>query len=278
MAEEKMPPKVAPRKSIFDKAHADHPVEAAPEPASSRETSAFDEMPAPTMFRLPRFFSQGVDETSNGLLPGVSADLEPVGETEPVLGFDDEPSSTKPAPAIAPADSDVLVDEIKELRAEMERLSDQVASVNDRETALERVFDALHGELSGYKNDFLYEHLKPVVRPLLFLFDSIEQFEGEVTMAEATGAATGVLSAPVVHENVRHFRDQLVEVLQVCEVTIMETPSGPFNAKLHKAIDVMPVAREQDNTIVRVVRAGWFLNGQLLRPAEVVVGKYRGPA
>ena len=40
----------------------------------------------------------------------------------------------------------------------------------------------------------------------------------------------------------------------------------------------MAVAREQDGTIVRVVRTGWFLNGQLLRPAEVVVGKFRAPA
>ena len=164
------------------------------------------------------------------------------------------------------------------MREELERLSDQVTQVNEREGSLERVFDALHAELAEYKNDFLYEHLKPVVRPLLFLFDSIEQFDSEVAMTEGTGPTSSddILSAQNVRTNVGYFRDQLVEALRVCEVTIMETPEGDFNAKFHKAIDIVPVSAEKDNTIVRVVRSGWYLNGQLLRPAEVVVGKYRG--
>ena len=181
----------------------------------------------------------------------------------------------------APSRSSVVAAELAEMRDEIGRLSEQVTQVNERESSLERVFDTLHAELSDYKNDFLYEHLKPVVRPLLFLFDSIEQFDTEVAMTQSANptptATPGTLSAFVVRENVEYFRDQLVEALQVCEVTIMEAPRGAFNSKFHKAVDVMPVPREQDGNIVRVVRSGWFLNGQLLRPAEVVVGKFRAP-
>ena len=190
-------------------------------------------------------------------------------------------ASAAPAPA-TPSKSSIVAAELAEMRDEIERLTEQVTQVNERESSLERVFDTLHAELSDYKNDFLYEHLKPVVRPLLFLFDSIEQFDSEIAMTQSAAPnavpAPGTLAAGVVRENIEYFRDQLVEALQVCEVTVMEAPRGAFNAKFHKAVDVMSVPREQDGNIVRVVRSGWFLNGQLLRPAEVVVGKFRAPA
>lgn len=172
--------------------------------------------------------------------------------------------------ALSESDFSALVEQIA-------GLTEQIREVNERESVVEKVFNTLHSELADYKNDFLYEHLKPVVRPLLFLFDSLEQFDGEVAVAQSSEApeVAGVLSAPVVRQNVHYFRDQLVEALRVCEVVLMDSPSGNFNSKLHKAVDVLPVSREEDGQIVRVVRSGWYLNGQLLRPAEVVVGKFR---
>jgi molecular chaperone GrpE (heat shock protein) len=53
----------------------------------------------------------------------------------------------------------------------------------------------------------------------------------------------------------------------------MEAPKGAFNARLHKVIDVVPVEASQDGIVQRVVRSGWYLNGALLRSAEVIVGK-----
>jgi molecular chaperone GrpE len=254
--------------------------------ASSSEKPGIDKngVPPPSLFRLPRFFTQGAD---------VSAD-ETIGELEEDttvrIGADTAQSNVvtakvQPAQAQSPAQAQTQItrsasEELASLRDEIERLTEQVTQVNERESALERVFDALHSELADYKNDFLYEHLKPVVRPLLFLFDSIEQFDSEIAMASTTmgnkAQTAGVLAPVVVQENVAYFRDQLIEALRVCEVTIMESPRGAFNPKFHKAVDVMPVSAEEDGTIVKVVRSGWFLNGQLLRPADVVVGKYRG--
>ena len=224
-----------------------------------------------SVFRLPKFFTNNTDNA------GEAAPAEAIAQQQAPAAE----AAREVAPSAAPARSGAVAAELTELRDEIARLTEQVTQVNERESSLERVFDTLHAELSDYKNDFLYEHLKPVVRPLLFLFDSIEQFDTEVAMTQTVNAnptaTPGTLSAGVVRENVEYFRDQLVEALQVCEVTLMEAPRGAFNAKFHKAVDVMPVAREQDGTIVRVVRSGWFLNGQLLRPAEVVVGKFRAP-
>lgn len=235
-------------------------------------------VPAPSLFRLPRFFQQSAEAGADEIL----GELEAQEEIPEATAAASQPAPSRgAAPAPKATATRSASEELASLRDEIERLTEQITQVNERESALERVFDALHSELADYKNDFLYEHLKPVVRPLLFLFDSLEQFDSEVTMAAATlgaapSAAAGALAPDVVSENVSYFRDQLIEALRVCEVTIMESPTGAFNAKFHKAVDVMPVPSDQDGTIVRVVRSGWFLNGQLLRPAEVVVGKYRG--
>ena len=173
------------------------------------------------------------------------------------------------------ADTSVVLGELQQMRGGMETIYRIITEINQREAAQEKVFNTLHSELRDYKNDFIYEHLKPVVRPLLFLFDSLEQFNAEISLQERPSSEerrSGV-SPRLVRENILYFREQLVEALRICEVTIMETPEGQLNPKLHKAIETVPVPEEEDGIIIRVVRSGWYLNTQLLRPAEVVVGR-----
>ncbi|BCM90109.1 protein GrpE [Abditibacteriota bacterium] len=282
MAENKLQPKgtvgaeagSAPEAGATNEANAKNPASIAEQLEAA--------LPTLHRFRLPKFFShaeegeEGEDggelEPSDfevGLLPD-----DPAAPAAPVQ-YRNGSASKAPTPAHAVTASS---DELALVQMQLEDLTEQIRQVNEREGAMEKVFNTLHSELADYKNDFLYEHLKPVVRPLLFLFDSLEQFDGEVSMAEGTLGQTaqgGVLSPSVVRENVRYFRDQLVEALRVCEVVIMDPPSGNYTSKFHKAVDIVPVGAEEDGKIVRVVRSGWFLNGQLLRPAEVVVGKFR---
>ena len=170
-----------------------------------------------------------------------------------------------------------MAQELLSLRQQLQNIHGEISDLNSRESTQEKVFNTLHAELSGYKKDFIYEHLKPVVRPLLFLYDSLEQFDAEVTLFERPPQEEQRvgLSPRAVRDNITFFRDQLVEALRVCEVTMMEGVEGPFNPKLQKAIEVTPVDPSQDNIIQRVVRSGWYLNGQLLRPAEVIVGRGR---
>lgn len=239
-------------------------------------------------FRLPKLFADSEEAGAEGLSEEALAAgaLDVNGALPTVL----TPGSGLPHPPQAQteggaAGSETTSEEILEyvagmaqellvLREKISGVADAVDEMSARESTQEKVFDALHAELGDYKKDFIYEHLKPVVRPLLFLYDSLEQFDGEIEQYERpqTEERRG-LSPRLVRENVSFFRDQLVEALRVCEVTMMEPPTGAFNAKTQKAIGVESVGAELDGTVVRVVRSGWFLNGQLLRPAEVVVGK-----
>lgn len=78
---------------------------------------------------------------------------------------------------------------------------------------------------------------------------------------------------PEIVENLRHFHEQLLEALTIAQVTPMDKPSGEFIAKTQRAVGVETVDAAQNGQIVRVVRGGWLLNGQILRPSDVVVGK-----
>lgn len=225
-----------------------------------------------------------------------ASDNSPRPENLPSMNSASTATANRPESATAPAESAVdqesavplsseeaqfqyfeyLVSEFQHMQSDMQRMYQLVEQVSERETAQEKVFNTLHAELRDYKNDFIYEHLKPVVRPLLFLFDSLEQFDAEIALYErptnGERRQTG-LSPSLVRENISFFRDQLIEALRICEVTPMESPKGAFNPRMHKVIDVVPVESKQDGMIQRVVRGGWFLNGQLLRSAEVIVGK-----
>jgi len=246
-------------------------------------------------FRLPKLFAdaegnggesggEGLDEAS---LAAGGAEASP--DANGVAAFNMARQPAVPAPAhtaveAAGGDSATseeileyvagMAQELLSLREKISGVAEALGDMSTRESTQEKVFNTLHAELGDYKKDFIYEHLKPVVRPLLFLFDSLEQFDGEVEQYEKPlpDERRG-LSPRLVRENIAFFRDQLVEALRVCEVVMMEAPEGAFNAKMQKAIGVESVGPEAHNTIVRVVRSGWFLNGQLLRPAEVIVGK-----
>ncbi len=166
--------------------------------------------------------------------------------------------------------------ELQELRETVSEIHRVLSDFAERGSAQEKVFDTLHSELQDYKNDFIYEHLKPVLWPLLFLFDSLEQYAREI-VARAASTGGHQVDAKEVLDHLKFFRGQLVESLRICEVTPMKQPTGFIDPKCHKGIGVEPVQEAtDDNTIRRVVRTGWFLNGKVLRHAEVIVGKYSG--
>lgn len=171
--------------------------------------------------------------------------------------------------------SDALVAEINALRDEVHLLLRGQAEMVERGTAQEKVFNVLHAELQDYKNDFVYERFKPTVQSLLFLCDSLEQFDKEMADEEVPDSEERQqgLSPQIVRENIAYFRVQLVEALATCAVTPMETPQGEFDPHRHKAVKLVAVAHTADNVVQEVVRGGWYLNGQLLRPAEVIVGR-----
>jgi len=166
---------------------------------------------------------------------------------------------------------------IVSLREQVTEMKSELNTINNRGSDTQHVFDALHAELNDYKRDFIYEHMKPLLRPLLFLFDSIDSFDKEIERYEGAQSEQNLppdaLRATKVRQNIAFLREQLVEALQVCEVEPMSLPTGAFDPKTQKAIESVPVEAAYDGQIVQVIRIGWTMQGHILRPAEVIIGK-----
>ncbi len=153
------------------------------------------------------------------------------------------------------------------------QLFDLVVALHDQDAAENKAFDTLHAELSDYKNDFFYERLKPFARQLLFVCDALEQYQQEVAECAAQGQT---LPASEVQANVSHCAAQLRDALLLIETAPVADAQGTFDPKLQRAVEVERVPKARDKEIVRQVRAGWTMGGNLLRPADVVVGKSDG--
>lgn len=168
---------------------------------------------------------------------------------------------------------------IVQMRAQMDEMRGEMNAMNQRGSDSQHVFDTLHAELNDYKRDFIYEHMKPLLRPLLFLYDSLESFDREMESYELAQAGQELpddaLHGTKVRQNITFLRDQLVQALSVGDVEPMPTPTvgHPFDAKTQKAVDTVAVEPALDGTVAQVVRIGWFMNGHILRPAEIVLGK-----
>jgi molecular chaperone GrpE len=92
----------------------------------------------------------------------------------------------------------------------------------------------------------------------------------------AIAAATGT-SDPVLLKGVQLVRDQFLAKLEGLGVMRVETRGQPFDAARHEAVSTAPVTDPaQDGVVVSVLREGYAIGDDLLRPAAVVVGTLNG--
>ncbi len=205
----------------------------------------------------------------------------PVGVHSPSTPQAPVPAQTSPEPAHEENELldaiDAMASAMTQMQSSLEAVRADVSQIKHKGSDSERVFNALHTELGDYKRDFVFEHVKPLLRPLLFVFDSLDEFDHEMALyqnaQETQSLAPDALKATKVRENIAFVRDQLEQALASCDVEPLPVPNGRFDGHEQKAVGTVPVAPELDGTIQRVERQGWTLKGHVLRPTEVVVGK-----
>lgn len=160
----------------------------------------------------------------------------------------------------------------------LQALIDQKSGLN------QRMFDALYEELKGYKDGFLLESVhKPIIRDLITLYDDLTRTHRQLQEA---GAESSRLPAEVSNKlferlktmdtNVEHNIEFIVEVLARLEVTMLPLGSGKLDKQTQRAVAV-EVAEDPDDdgSIVRVVKRGFYWKDRVLRAEEVVIKKWK---
>jgi molecular chaperone GrpE len=86
-----------------------------------------------------------------------------------------------------------------------------------------------------------------------------------------------VTDAKTVVEGVEMVEKKLIKTLAGHGLEIVNPADQPFDPALHEAVMTEPAAApEEDHLVARVFQAGYLFNGQLLRPARVVVKQWNG--
>ena len=108
------------------------------------------------------------------------------------------------------------------------------------------------------------ELIKLLIDPL----DDLDRFTG--VDAEVTDAAAVVQGVELVERKLR-------KVLGGLGLEVLDPVDQPFDPAVHEAVMTEPaLSAEDDHMIARVFQKGYVHNGQLIRPARVVVKQWNG--
>jgi len=90
-------------------------------------------------------------------------------------------------------------------------------------------------------------------------------------------AAAGDQAGSPLHRGIELVRDQFLAALERLGVRRIAALGETFDAARHDAVSTAPVDDpSRDGTVVAVVKEGYAVGDDLLRPASVVVGSKRG--
>ena len=80
-------------------------------------------------------------------------------------------------------------------------------------------------------------------------------------------------SPQTIAEGVRMIRHRFLDVLEANGVTSFDSEGERFDPERHEAFDMTTEGEGESGTVAKEMRRGYFWNGNLLRPALVVVRK-----
>lgn len=75
---------------------------------------------------------------------------------------------------------------------------------------------------------------------------------------------------------VEYIHQQLVAILENNGLSEIEVLGKTFDPNEHSSVESVPVdSGEKDDTVIEVVQKGYRLNGKIVRPAKVRIGKFQ---
>jgi molecular chaperone GrpE len=80
-----------------------------------------------------------------------------------------------------------------------------------------------------------------------------------------------------LHKGIELVEQKMMKALGAAGLEVLDPLDQTFDPTLHEAVATEPaLSPEDDHTVAKVFQSGYRFNGQLLRPARVVVKQWRG--
>ncbi len=171
---------------------------------------------------------------------------------------------TDPEAAASAGDKPSYVAELEARLADRERRLREIGevhqgSLDDLDAARERVRREARRELE--------QHRRALLSDLLDVLDDLDR---------AMGAAAETRDPQVLLDGVQLIRQRILARLDQLGVSRLEALGQRFDPKRHEAMAMLPVDDPRaDGTVVDVIREGYAIGKEVLRPAAVAVGQAR---
>jgi molecular chaperone GrpE len=83
--------------------------------------------------------------------------------------------------------------------------------------------------------------------------------------------------AQTLHRGIELVEQKMMKTLGAAGLEVVNPVDQSFDPNLHEAVATEPaLSSEDDHTVARVLQPGYRFNGQLLRPARVIVKQWTG--
>ena len=187
-----------------------------------------------------------------------------------VNGDDDQATPTEQAPASEQGDGSLADDTMSDV-AELSNREDWQRRVNeqrDKHLRLAAEYDNFRKRAVKERQEAGWRAQADMARGLLEALDDLARF-AHVDPA-TVDSATVVQGADMVERKV-------LKSLAGHGLEVVDPVDHPFDPKLHEAVATEPaLSPEDDHLVGKVYQRGYVFNGQLLRPARVVVKQWNG--
>ena len=147
-------------------------------------------------------------------------------------------------------------------------LAQRLAEQHDKYLRLAAEYDNFRKRSSKERQEAQARGQADLLKGMLDALDDIGRF------AHVDPATT---SAETVVEGVAMVEKKLLKSLGAMGLELVNPAGEPFDPALHEAVMTEPATGpEDDHLVARVFQLGYLFNGQLLRPARVVVKQWNG--
>ncbi len=158
------------------------------------------------------------------------------------------------------------VEELEQRLAEKDRLLQDALS---RYRQADKEFEESRLRLRREISKDVERGRREILADLLEVVDNLDR----AIEAARSSASPDTLNALL--QGVDMVRRQFLAKLEGFGVTLIESDNQPFDPRLHEAVSTVPAAsEEQDGRVVGIVRQGYRVGNDVLRPASVAVAKH----
>lgn len=194
---------------------------------------------------------------------------------QPVDAAESEPTTPSPEPqAEGDGGGDSAPAEVPErsssVSADSSRpdTSQQLSEQQDRYLRLAAEYDNFRKRTAKERAEAGARGQAELVTRLLDGLDDLQRF------AHVDPASTDSLT---LHKGIEMVEQKVLKALAGTGLEVINPLDQTFDPTLHEAVTTEPaLSPEDDHTVARVFQPGYRFNGQLLRPARVVVKQWRG--